>query len=268
MRGIILAAGKGSRLNPIAGDNPKCLVKIGALTLIERQIQALRQWEIDDIAVVIGYGADRVRRTCGTDVEYIENEIFDQTNSLYSLWLARHLLLEGFVVMNSDVLFHPQLLKDLLTTRHEDALLIAYCSECKRPLGDEEMKVKVRGGQVVDISKLMDPAEADGENLGVVKFGPSGAQLLVEKMNSLIAARSYSDWAPRAFHDFAAERPLYAIGTRGYPWIEIDFPEDYRLAVDEIWPSIEVEQEDYDGAQVLAAATSGNRLSLKHERSA
>jgi choline kinase len=268
MKGIILAAGRGSRLNGIAGDNPKCLVRIGALTLIERQVQALRQWEIDDIAVVVGYGADLVRRTCGSQIEYIENEIFDRTNSLYSLWLARHLLLEGFVVMNSDVLFHPQLLKDLLTTRHEDALLIAYCSECRKPLGDEEMKVKVRGGRVVDISKLMDPEEADGENLGVVKFGPSGAELLVEKMDSLIAARAYRDWAPRAFRDFATERPLYAIGTRGYPWTEIDFPEDYRLAVEEIWPSIEAEEEEYDSAPVLAAATSVSRLNLKQERSA
>jgi choline kinase len=251
MRGIILAAGRGLRLNGITGDNPKCLVRIGGLTLIERQIQTLRRFEIDDIAVVVGYGADRVRRACGSEVSYIENELFDQTNSLYSLWMTRDLLREGFVVMNSDVLFHPQLLKDLLTARHEDALLIAYSSESKRPLGSEEMKVKVRGGRVVDISKLMDPAEADGENLGIVKFGASGAELLVEKMDTLIAAKSYRDWAPRAFRDFAAERPLFAVGTRGYPWTEIDFPEDYRLALDEIWPSIEAMDEGYNNARIV-----------------
>jgi choline kinase len=236
------------------------------MTLIERQIQAFRQCEIDDIAIVVGYGADRVRRACGPDVEYVHNEIFDKTNSLYSLWLTRHLLLEGFVVMNSDVLFHPQLLKDLLTARHEDALLIAYTSECRGPLGDEEMKVKVRGGRVIDISKQMDPAEADGENLGIVKFGASGARLLIEKMDALIAAKSYRDWAPRAFLDFAAERPLQAIGTRGYPWTEIDFPEDYRLALDVIWPSIQTAGEGFDDARLLAAATTGGRLSLKQER--
>jgi choline kinase len=263
MRGIILAAGRGLRLNGIAGGNPKCLVRIGGLTLIERQIQTLRRFEIDDIAVVVGYDADRVRQACGAELDYIENKLFDQTNSLYSLWLARDLLRGGFVVMNSDVLFHPRLLKDLLTARHEDALLIAYSSESKQPLGGEEMKVKVRGGRVVDISKLMDPAEADGENLGIVKFGASGAELLVEKMDTLIAAKSYREWAPRAFRDFAVERPLFAVGTRGYPWTEIDFPEDYRFARDEIWPSIEAMDEGYKNTRMLAAATISNRSMLK-----
>jgi NDP-sugar pyrophosphorylase family protein len=47
------------------------------------------------------------------------------------------------------------------------------------------------------------------------------------------------EWAPRAFAAFAAERPLQAIGTRGYPWIEIDFPEDYRRAIREVLPLVE-----------------------------
>ena len=61
MRGIILAAGKGSRLNGTAGDKPKCLVEIGGITLLERQIRALELAGVDDIAVVVGCQADRVR---------------------------------------------------------------------------------------------------------------------------------------------------------------------------------------------------------------
>ena len=65
MRGIILAAGKGSRLNGTAGDKPKCLVEIGGITLIERQIRALELAGMDDIAVVVGCQAERVRARCG-----------------------------------------------------------------------------------------------------------------------------------------------------------------------------------------------------------
>lgn len=238
MRGIILAAGKGERLNGTNGDDPKCLVRMGELTLIERQILSLKSMGISDIAVVIGSGADRVRRKCGCDVRYVENPIFDQTNSLYSLWLTRHLLYEGFVVMNSDVLFHPQILWDLLTVRYEDALTVSYSDGTIPDLGDEEMKVVVRRGRVSDISKSIDPLEADGENVGIVKFGPSGARLLVEKMDELISGGAHKDWAPYAFRSFAKDRSLFAIGTRGYPWIEIDFPEDYRRAKDEILPLI------------------------------
>src|SRR3954452_24491490 len=152
MRGIILAAGKGSRLNGTAGDKPKCLVEAGGLTLIERQVQILERAGLDDIVVVVGCGAERVRSQCGRRVTYIENTRYAETNSLYSLWMARALLYEGFVVLNCDVVFHPVLLDDLLASRHDAALLIAY-REAGQEYGDEEMKVKVSSGRVIEMSK-------------------------------------------------------------------------------------------------------------------
>jgi choline kinase len=239
MRGVILAAGKGGRLNGAGAARPKCLVELGGVSLVERQVRALREVGIDDIVIVVGCQAERVRRACGHEITYVENTQYSQTNSLYSLWMARPLLFGGFVVLNCDVLFHPVLLSDLLTARHEDALLLAYREADQPSFGEEEMKVAVRRGRVVSMSKDMDPAEADGENLGIVKFGSRGAAALVDIMDRLISAGSLRDWAPRAFSEFARERSLHAIGTRGYPWIEIDFPEDYRRAVNEVLPQIE-----------------------------
>jgi choline kinase len=183
-----------------------------------------------------------VRRSCGRGVAFVENTRFAQTNSLYSLWLARPLLQDGFVVMNCDVLIHPQLIDDLLTARHEDALLVAYQEEDDSPLGDEEMKVATRRGRVVDISKTMAPDAADGENVGVVKFGAVGARLLSSLLDERVAAGGLRDWAPRAFAEFARRRPLHAIGTRGYPWTEIDFPEDYQRALTDVLPAIEADR--------------------------
>ncbi len=237
MRGVILAAGRGARLNGGRGDMPKCLVTLGGETMLSRNIRVLRAAGICDIVVVVGCASETVRRTC-PDVTFVENEIFAQTNSLYSLWLSRTLLTDGFVVMNCDVLLHPQLVEDLVGAPHEDALLLAYRDE-GTVYGEEEMKVRVRRGRVADISKAMDPDEADGENVGVVKFGAEGARLLVEKLNALVAAGERTAWVPRAFKAFAQERPLHVIGTRGYPWIEIDFPEDYRRAVEVVLPQID-----------------------------
>ena len=237
MKGIILAAGRGARLNGGKGDMPKCLVTVGGETMLSRNVRILRAAGIKEIVVVVGCAAETVRRSC-PDVTFVENSIFAQTNSLYSLWLSRTHLTEGFVVMNCDVLVHPQLVFDLVNARHEDALLLAYRDE-ETEYGDEEMKVRVRCGRVVDISKAMDPAEADGENLGIVKFGAEGARLLVDEMNTLVDAGEVKAWVPRAFKAFAEKRPLHVIGTRGYPWIEIDFPEDYRRAVEVVLPQIE-----------------------------
>jgi L-glutamine-phosphate cytidylyltransferase len=237
MRGVILAAGRGARLNGGRGDMPKCLVTLGGETMLSRNVRLLRAAGLDEVVVVVGCAADTVRRTI-RDVTFVENREFAQTNSLYSLWLARDLLTDGFVVMNCDVLVHPQLVADLVTAPLADALLLAYCDE-GTAYGDEEMKVRVRRGRVVDISKTMPPDEADGENLGVVKFGPAGARLLIEKMRAIVGAGELKAWVPRAFKAFAEERPLHVIGTRGYPWIEIDFPEDYRRAVEVVLPQIE-----------------------------
>jgi L-glutamine-phosphate cytidylyltransferase len=255
VEGIILAAGKGSRLNGTIGDKPKCLLRVGGKTLVERQLDAFESVGIVDITMVVGCQAEVVRQTCGQRIAYIENTRFAQTNSLYSLWLARPLLHDGFVVMNCDVLFHPQMLEDLITSRHEDALLIAYQND-DEPLGDEEMKVKVRRGRVVDMSKSLPPDEADGENVGIVKFGAEGARLLTRLMDQRVAAGGLRDWAPRAFADFARVRPLYTVGTRAYPWTEIDFQEDYERAVREILPAIEADDVAPAGEGRRAANTT------------
>src|SRR5215211_3595112 len=234
MKAIILAAGKGTRLNRV-DLKPKCLFEVGGQTLLARQVAALRESQVDDIVIVLGFEAERIRRLYEHTASFVINSRFEETSSLYSLWLAREHLVDGFVVLNCDVLFHPQLLTNLISSPFEDALLVDFGNS---QLGEEEMKVKVSEGRVVDIRKDMDPAEADGENVGVVKFSAAGAKRLIEEMDSLIARGHERDWAPRAFRQFATRFPLHAISTDDYPWIEIDFPEDYRKAKEEVFPQI------------------------------
>jgi choline kinase len=251
MTGVILAAGSGTRLNGNDVVRPKCLAAAGGAPLIERQLQALRSTGIDRVAVVVGFQADLVRAACGSGVRFVDNTAFAETNSLYSLWLARPLLTEGFIVMNCDVLFDPAMLSDLLTARYEDALLVSYPEPGQPPFGDEEMKVKVRRGCVVDISKTLPPEETDAENVGIAKFGADGAALLIRLMEPLIAAGAGRDWAPRSFREFAKHRPLYAIGTRGLPWIDIDTPEDYRRAIEDVLPWIDATEPKPAAARAL-----------------
>lgn len=236
MRAIVLAAGRGSRLRPVTGDRPKCLARVGDRTLLNRQIQSLKRCGIDEIAVVVGYRAADVRRACDPGVDIVCNTRYESTNSLYSLWLARNLLMDGFVVLNCDVLFHDQLLADLLTARDEDALLMA--ASRGQVYSDEEMKVQLHAGCVVDIAKTLPPQDTDGENVGIAKFGAAGAAVLVEELSLALANDGRRDWLPRAFAGFARRRPLHVVETRGFPWIEIDSPEDYWRACAEVLPAI------------------------------
>ena len=141
-------------------------------------------------------------------------------------------------MLNGDVLFHPQLLSDLLTARYEDALLMAARSG-DEPFGAEEMKVQVRRGCVVDIDKGMPASQADGENIGIAKFGPDGAAVMLEALDDIVGSDGAREWLPRAFAAFVDRRPLHVVESRGFPWIEIDFPEDYWRACSEVLPAIE-----------------------------
>jgi choline kinase len=104
---------------------------------------------------------------------------------------------------------------------------------------DEEMKVCVRGGRVVDIAKTIDPAEADGENVGIAKFGAAGAAVLIEEMQALVGRGTVREWLPAAFARFCRRRTLHAVDHRGYPWIEIDCPQDYWRACTHIAPALD-----------------------------
>src|SRR5207244_10972576 len=107
----------------------------------------------------------------------------------------RHFFGNGFVVLNSDVFFHPQLLTDLLTARYEDAILVSYRNGTK--YGNEAMKVKMNGGRLLDISKTMDPDDADGANRGIEKFGKAGAVVLLKGMDALVETGGVGGWGGR-----------------------------------------------------------------------
>jgi L-glutamine-phosphate cytidylyltransferase len=236
MRAVILAAGRGSRLHDVTANGNKCLAPIGGSTLLGRQIRSLTACGIDAITVVAGFRADEVRRACDAKIGFVINEEYESTNSLYSLWLARDLITDGFVVLNADVLFHDQLLWDLLTSRDEDALLMS--ARRGQRYGDEEMKIRVRRGCVEAIAKTIDDADADGENVGIGKFGATGARILVDELNQAVAAGRTREWLPRAFQTFARRRPLHVVETRGFPWTEVDSPEDYWHACANVLPAI------------------------------
>jgi choline kinase len=251
MRAVILAAGRGARLGGIIGDRPKCLARVGVTSLLERQLHTLRDCGVSAITVIVGHQAADVREVCGSQVSFVHNARYASTNSLYSLWLARDLLVGGFLVLNGDVVFHHQLLEDLLTARYDDALLMGARGD-RDQYSDEEMKVVVRAGRVAEIAKTIPPLDADGENVGIAKFSAAGAALLVEELDQMVAAGATGDWLPAAFARFSRRRALHVVESRGFPWIEIDFPEDYWRACSEIAPILDAT--DSQRARVRAAA--------------
>ncbi len=116
---LLLAAGIGSRLAPLTDKTPKCLVPVNEISILERLVDALRLYNFKRLVIVIGHQAHSIRnflRTRAGDMEitYITSPVYKTTNNIYSLWLARNEINEPFLLIESDLIFDPKMLKDML----------------------------------------------------------------------------------------------------------------------------------------------------------
>ena len=119
MKGLILSAGMGTRLDPLTRTRPKCLVHVAGKPMMEYQLDSLRRAGVKDCTIVVGYMADSVRGFFGSEfrgvsISYVENTIYAQTNNLYSLWLARGELNDDVLLLEGDLVFDDQLIRKLV----------------------------------------------------------------------------------------------------------------------------------------------------------
>lgn len=230
MKAIILAAGMGTRLEQ---KRPKCLAKVGSKRLIDHQIDALWSW-VDGIYVVTGFKAERVREAVGNRAGYVHNDAYATTNSLASLRRALDVLgAQDVIVVNSDVLFHPAVVEELLGT---SAGSIAYDSSVR--WDPEQMKLLIRNGRLVSMGKSIPKKYSCGENVGLFRMSAEKS-MRVAKVADRILEKNPRAWAPTALS--ASPRGLNCVDIAGMPWHEIDYPSDLAYARRVVLPAIEVE---------------------------
>ena len=120
MQAIILAAGMGKRLKELTQNNTKCMVRVNGVTLIERMLHQLDKRSLSRIVIVIGYEGDKLVdyiRALGTrtPIVYVENPVYDKTNNIYSLSLAKeYLMREDTLLFESDIIFEDAVLDVLI----------------------------------------------------------------------------------------------------------------------------------------------------------
>ena len=189
MKAIILAAGTASRLRPLTLHTPKCLLKVGERTLLQRSVDALIKAGIRDFVIVTGYLHEQienfVRETYGDSIQtcFIHNKDYETTNNIYSLWLARpETEGEEVLLLDSDLLYDPQIVKRVLASEHDNVLTLI-----RHELGEEEMKVVMDGkGAITEISKTCDPALAAGESLGIERMGKTYTAALYKELETMM----------------------------------------------------------------------------------
>jgi choline kinase len=237
MKAVIVAAGMSKRLRSIVNERPKSLLDFGGRSLIERSIDYLRSNGIDEIFVVVGYEYSQIVDVLGNSVQYVYNPWYATTNNMASLWFALpHVMNDDFVYLHADLLYHPKLLSSCLSMTDGEIVMLVEKKTCV----PEDMKVEVDGNRFIYSSKEIPIEKAYGEWTGITHFRLGSGIKMYEEITALLFDGQYNVYDTTAFSNLVKRGTDIRIAlTEGLPWIEIDFPDDYKEAKDLILPAID-----------------------------
>ncbi|GGT05999.1 sugar phosphate nucleotidyltransferase [Streptomyces kurssanovii] len=234
MIGLVLAAGAGRRLRPYTDTLPKALVPVdGETTVLDLTLGNFAEIGLTEAAIVVGYRKEAVYdRKAALEAKYgvkltlVDNDKAEEWNNAYSLWCARDVLAEGVILANGDTV-HPVSVEKTLLAARGDGQKIILALDTVKQLADEEMKVITEGAKGVRrITKLMDPATATGEYIGVTLIEPEAAADLADALKTtferdpdLYYEDGYQELVNRGFTIDVA--PIGDV-----KWVEIDNHDD------------------------------------------
>lgn len=194
VKGIILAAGRGSRLGDLTSGRPKCMVELWGKPLLHWQIEALRGAGVEDITIVRGYMAEKIDVP---GVAYLENKRWAETNMVATLMEAREILNCGPAVISySDIVYSSDAVNTLLNGSGD--IRIAYDPNWRTlwemrfedPLSDAEtFKIDVATGKLLEIGNRPKSYEdVQGQYMGLLYFEPAGWEKLIGFVEALEAS--------------------------------------------------------------------------------
>ncbi|GHG17609.1 sugar phosphate nucleotidyltransferase [Streptomyces zaomyceticus] len=192
MIGLVLAAGAGRRLRPYTDTLPKALVPVdGDITILDGTLKNFAEIGLTEVAIVVGYRKEAVydrkealEAKYGLKLTLVDNDKAEEWNNAYSLWCAREVLKRGVILANGDTV-HPVSVEKTLLAARGDGKKIILALDTVKSLADEEMKVITAEGKGVQrITKLMDPATATGEYIGVTLIEAEAAEELADALKA------------------------------------------------------------------------------------
>ncbi len=246
MKAIILAAGVGQRLGKDGQIQPKCLLKFNGKSLLERHLNYLRDYHIDEVVIAVGYQAEKIQ----DEIKALAAENWVSTvynpdytkGSVISLWtLRQHLATsEDLLLMDADVLYDRHIIERLIKTNISNCFLLDRDFEP----GDEPVKLCVKDGYLVEFRKQLALTLYDfvGESVGFFRFENAIASRLANRTEQYVANGLQNQPYEEVIRDLLLETPeLFGYeDITGLPWLEIDFPEDIQRAQNQTLPKIEL----------------------------
>lgn len=233
MSGIILAAGRGSRMGAMTADRPKCLTLLAGQTLLDWQMKALRAAGVSEITLVRGYAGDRLPVA---DCQAVDNPRWADTNMVASLCCAaRYLEAEPCAVSYGDIVYHPSAVRELMAV--EGDIVVAYdrmWSELWKdrfddPRNDaetfrtEDDRLVEIGGQVDDLARVQ------GQYMGLLKITPDGWRAMESFIHALAPVERDQIDATTLLSRMLAGGAVIGTSPVDGRWCEVDSASDLAL---------------------------------------
>ena len=240
MRAVILAAGKGTRMGKYTENLPKGMLNVEGKTLIERQIETLRQAGISDIAIVTGYEHTKINYS---GVKYFHNAKFDTTNMVESLMCAKEFIKNNdILVCYSDILYTEKLVKQCVNSSCD--IGVAVDTDWKKlwqlrygKVDFDLESLTVQDGNITELGREVTTSVGlEYRYIGMIKFSHKGIEILLRTYNSRIGKKwkqSGKTFEQGYMTDILAQiiddgNPIKAIISNGN-WLEFDTSEDYEV---------------------------------------
>ncbi len=229
---LLLAAGTGSRLYPLSQNAPKCLTIVSGVSILERLIANLSQHGFKRLVVVTGYLENCIKDFLGNQIgdiaiDYIFSPLYKTTNNIYSLWIAREIINEPFLLIESDLVFDGSLLKSML---YPNRIAVAKM----QPWMDGTY-VTINQSQQVEaffkdnkVSLTVDSYKT----VNIYCISLSSWHCIVKKLDQYISDGKTNDYYEIIFTDMITDGSLYfdMVSFDSKPWYEIDTIEDLAKA--------------------------------------
>ncbi len=229
-KAIILASGIGKRLMPLTKETPKCLIDLGGVTILERIIESLRENKVNDIIITTGHLEEKIKdfmknKYPEIDITYVKNPLYDKTDYIYSLWLAKeHSKDNDIILLHGDLVYDFKLMENIVKENKSSVLIKEKGDSPKK-----DFKARIENGLVSEIG-----VNVFGDNAKfcapLYKFSKMDFQKLLAGVEDFVKNDKVNHYIEDAFNAMPNKIKLYPFYHDKEFCLEIDDFEDLEKA--------------------------------------
>lgn len=237
MKLIILAAGQGTRLQPLTNNIPKCMVKYQDKPLIDYILEVTK--DIEKRYIVTGYKSEVLKEYLKEqNLTFIYNKDYNKTNMVTSLFCAKEFMNDDLIISYSDIIYKKEVIEKLIKSKYDISVVVdkqwkkLWLQRMQNPLDDAET-LKIKDNKIIELGKkTKDYSEIEGQYIGLIKISKNTIQKILAFYNNLSKDRYYDNkdfdnmymtsFIQLIIDNLHEVNPIFINGS----WLEVDCIED------------------------------------------